>query len=222
MSRRPGQRQHRCRALLFDMDGTLVQSGGNVEDIWRAWCERVGVSAQAVLSICHGMRSHEVLQRVAPQLDPEPELLWLETMELRHMEGVAEVAGAGALLHGLAGLPWALVTSASTAVARRRMALCGLPMPEVLVSSDHVRHGKPDPEPYLRAAQLLGVPAADCLAFEDAEAGIASALVAGCAVIRLGAADPAPDARLLAQLPDWRHTGAARAEGGAAPLLFRY
>lgn len=178
----------KAAALLFDMDGTLVESTTEVEQIWGRWCRLRGVPLEQVLAICHGLRSQEVLARVAPHLDVQAECRVLEDMELASTAAVRSLPGAREFVQALGGLPWAVVTSASRRVALQRLRLCGFPDLPLLIGSDDVRQGKPDPEPYRSAARCLGVSPADCLVFEDAPAGIQSALEAGCRVLQVGGA----------------------------------
>ncbi|MGL5815843.1 MAG: HAD-IA family hydrolase [Aeromonas sp.] len=193
----------RARALLLDMDGTLVKSTAGVETVWRLWCQHHGLAPEPVLAMCHGVRAKEVIEALAPQLDMVQEMARLDELELAH-SGVAEpIEGASALLHGLSAERWALVTSASKRVARGRLADAGLPLPRLMVGGDDVVRGKPDPEPYLLAAARLGLDPADCLVFEDAHAGIASALHAGCRVVQIGG-DSLLNARVSGWVDDWR------------------
>ncbi|MFR0692277.1 HAD-IA family hydrolase [Enterobacterales bacterium AE_CKDN230030158-1A_HGKHYDSX7] len=190
------------RAILLDMDGTLVQSTAAVEVIWSLWCQRHGLAPQTVLSICHGVRSQDVIGRVAPHLDLATELAALNEMEREHVAQPVIIDGADHFLGALSGQPWAVVTSASRAIALDRLERCGLPLPDVLVGSDDVAAGKPDPEPYRLGAQRLGMAPQDCLAFEDAPAGVQSALAAGCQVIQIGSG-AAFDPRVRLVVPDW-------------------
>ena len=193
----------RARALLLDMDGTLVKSTEGVETVWRLWCQHHGLAPEPVLAMCHGVRAKEVIEALAPKLDMAQEMARLDELELAH-SGVAEpIEGASVLLHGLSAERWALVTSASRRVARGRLADAGLPQPGLMVGGDDVVRGKPDPEPYLLAAARLGLDPADCLVFEDAHAGIASALQAGCRVVQIGG-DRLLNARVSGWVDDWR------------------
>lgn len=181
-----GNASHRieCGALLFDMDGTLVDSGACVERVWRLWAERHGLDIDALLRISHGRQNAETMRLIAPHLDTPEEHAFLEEREEACEEGIKEVAGARALLASLPpGTPWALVTSAWRTLAEKRMGLAGLPMPDTLVPADAITHSKPHPEGYLRAAELLDVAPADCLVFEDAHAGVEAARAAGMRVI---------------------------------------
>ncbi|WP_421330789.1 HAD-IA family hydrolase [Aeromonas veronii] len=176
-------------ALLLDMDGTLVCSTGDVETVWRLWCQHHQLAPEPVLAMCHGMRSREVIRALAPQLDVEREAARLDELEMLHTGGDA-IAGAGELLLHLPPQRWAIVTSASEQVARHRLSCAGLPLPAVLVGAEAVINGKPDPEPYLLGAERLGVSPDRCLVFEDASAGIESALCAGCTVVQVGGDAP--------------------------------
>lgn len=193
----------RTRALLLDMDGTLVKSTAGVETVWRLWCHHHGLAPDPVLAMCHGVRAKEVIEALAPQLDIAQEMARLDELELAHA-GVAEpIEGARTLLYGLPTDRWALVTSASKRVAQGRLADAGLPLPKLMIGGDDVVRGKPDPEPYLLAATRLGLEPTDCLVFEDAPAGIASALQAGCRVVQIGG-DRLLNARVSGWINDWR------------------
>ena len=203
----------RARTLLLDMDGTLVKSTAGVETVWRLWCRHHGLAPEPVLAMCHGVRAKEVIEALAPQLDIEKEMALLDELELEHA-GVAEpIEGAQALLHDLPADRWALVTSASKRVARGRLADAGLPQPGLMIGGDDVVRGKPDPEPYLLAASRLGLDPADCLVFEDAQAGIASALLAGCQVVQVGG-DRLLDPGAVARVRDWREIRVTEEEVG--------
>jgi sugar-phosphatase len=175
----------RCRALLFDLDGVLVDSRAVVERTWRRWAARHGLDAGPLLEVAHGRRTRDTLQAVVPQLDPAREVAWLDAAELGDLEGVVAVPGAAALLRALAAGGWAIVTSCGRELARRRLERAGLPLPEVLVTSGEVTRGKPAPDGYLLAAGRLGAEAPSCLVFEDAPPGIAAAREAGCRVVAL-------------------------------------
>ena len=204
----------RAEALLLDMDGTLVHSTGEVECVWRLWCRRHRLDPEPVLAMCHGVRSREVIRALAPQLDLAREGALLDELEINHTGAAEPIAGARALLATLPAECWALVTSASQRVARHRLASAGLPLPKQLIGAEDVVRGKPDPEPYLLGASRLGMAPADCLVFEDAPAGIASALQAGCQVVQVGGSkrfDPA----VAAVIQHWRQVTVVTAAAGS-------
>lgn len=209
----------RARALLLDMDGTLVHSTGEVETVWRLWCRRHRLDPEPVLAMCHGVRSREVIRTLAPQLDLAQEVALLDDLEIHHTGQAEALAGARTLLASLPVERWALVTSASQRVARHRLRSAGLPLPSLLVGAEDVEHGKPDPEPYLLAAERLGLAAADCLVFEDAPAGISSALRAGCRVVQVGGRQRLSPG-ISALIQDWRQVSmVVEAEGLQLTLL---
>jgi mannitol-1-/sugar-/sorbitol-6-phosphatase len=172
-----------CKALLFDMDGVLVDSRAIVERTWRRWAARHGIDADPLLHVAHGRRTNETLQAVVPHLAVPEELAWLEAAELADDDGLVAVPGAARLLTALLGVPWAVVTSAGPELARRRLAAAGLPASPVLVSSNDVSRGKPAPDGYVLAANRLMVAPAEAVVFEDAPAGIAAARAAGSRVV---------------------------------------
>ena len=180
-----------CSAILFDLDGVLVDSTRAVDREWREWARRKGVDGDAVMAIAHGVRTIEVIQRVAPHLQADAEVLELESREADHQEGVRVMPGAVALVHSIPEGRWGVVTSGTRLLASARLRFCGLPVPKVLVTADDVEHGKPHPEPYLKGAQRLGVEPADCLVIEDAPAGIRSARVGGFKVAGITSTYPA-------------------------------
>lgn len=172
-----------CAAILFDLDGVLVDSTRAVDREWREWAERKGVDGDAIMAIAHGVRTVEVIRRVAPHLDAEAEASAIENHEAGDQRGVTVMPGAADLLRTIPEGRWGVVTSGSRLLATNRLRYCGLPVPKVLVTSDDVTHGKPHPEPYLKGAAQLGFNPADCLVIEDAPAGIESARAAGMKVI---------------------------------------
>ncbi len=172
-----------CSAILFDLDGVLVDSTRAVDREWRLWARRKGVDGDAVMAIAHGVRTLEVIQRVAPHLNAEQEALEIENEEASDQEGVAVMPGAADLLLSIPEGRWGVVTSGSRLLASARLPFCGLPVPKILVTADDVTHGKPHPEPYLKGAQWLGLSPEECLVIEDAPAGIQSARAGGMKVV---------------------------------------
>jgi sugar-phosphatase len=170
-------------AFLFDMDGTLLTSLAAAERVWSRWAKRHGLDVGSFLPTIHGMRAVDTIRRQnLPGVDPVAEADWITLAEIDDVEGVQAIEGAAAFLQALPPDRWAVVTSAPRALALRRMEAAGLSLPPLLVSAEDVSQGKPAPDPYLLAAQLLGVPIAACMVFEDAAAGIRSAEAAGARV----------------------------------------
>ncbi|MGE5324571.1 MAG: HAD family hydrolase [Actinomycetota bacterium] len=174
-----------CQAVLFDLDGVLVDSTPAVARVWAKWALAHGLSPETAIAHAHGRRSIETIRALAPEMNAEEENLRVEQMEIVDREGVIALPGAARLLNSLPPDRFAIVTSATTALARARISYAGLPLPRNLISANDVDQGKPSPEPYLKGAELLGCRAQDCLVFEDAPAGISSARAAGMEVIAL-------------------------------------
>ena len=173
-----------CAAVLFDLDGVLVNSTGSVDREWRVWAREKGINEEAVIAVAHGVRSVEVIRAVAPYLDAEAEALKLENREASDHD-ISVMPGAIKLVRSIPENQWGVVTSGTRLLASARLTFVGVPLPRVMVAADDVKHGKPHPEPYLKGAHLLGVNPADCLVIEDAPAGIRSAHAAGMKVIAL-------------------------------------
>lgn len=186
-----------ARALLLDMDGTLVDSEAVVERCWRRWAAAHSLDADHVLPVVHGRQAHATMALLLPErpmADNHADNARLLAEEIADTEGIVPVPGAPAFLASLAGRPHALVTSANLPLARVRMAAAGLPMPAVRITAESVSASKPDPEGFLKAAAELGFAARDCVVFEDSAAGIAAGLAAGMRVVGVGAraaAEPA-------------------------------
>lgn len=173
------------RAILFDLDGVLVDSTIPVERSWRAWAKRNHLDPELVVRESHGRTTLETVRMFTPHLNAEKESAELDSHEAGDMSGVRAVLGAKELLAKIPAVRWAIATSGTEEVAKARLRHLGLPCPTVLISADKVRRGKPDPEPYLRAAAGIGFEPRDCLVIEDAPAGITSARNAGAQVIAL-------------------------------------
>ncbi|KJK50891.1 HAD-IA family hydrolase [Streptomyces sp. NRRL F-4428] len=178
-----------AKALLLDMDGTIVNSDAVVERCWRDWAVSHGLDPQEALKVVHGRQGYATMAVLLPDrpmevnLAENAEMLARETADT---EGVVPVVGAPAFMAAVAGLPHALVTSADAALATARMAAAALPMPAVRVTAESVAASKPDPEGFLKGAAALGVDPADCIVFEDSAAGIAAGRAAGMRVIGVG------------------------------------
>jgi sugar-phosphatase len=181
----------RCTAILFDLDGVLIDSTRSVDRQWRVWAREQGIDEEKVIAIAHGVRAIEVIRAVAPHLDAEAEVRRLEAREANDKIDVAVMTGAAELVRAIPDGRWGVVTSGTRHLASARLRLGGLPVPKILVTAEDVANGKPHPEPYLRAAKLLGVKAEECLVIEDAPAGIRSARAGGMKVIALASTYPA-------------------------------
>lgn len=205
-----------ARALLLDMDGTLVNSDAVVERIWRRWAAAQGLDGDEVMSVVHGRQGHASMALLLPERPVEENLADNARMlaeETADMDGVIEVPGATAFLAALTGAPHALVTSADVALSTARMAAAGLPLPAIRVTAESVGASKPDPEGFLKGAAELGIDPADCVVFEDSGAGIAAGRAAGMRVVGVGprAGQHGPDVTVrdltevrVAVLPDGR------------------
>lgn len=170
----------RAQALLFDLDGVLVDSSASVERQWRRWAARHGLDGDALMRVVHGRRAADTIREVAPWLDAEREVREvLAPAEAADVDGNVAIPGAAALLAGLPADRWAVVTSCVPDVAAGRLRSVGLPLPRVLVTAADVARGKPDPEGYRLGAARLGAPPERCVVFEDAPAGLAAARAAG-------------------------------------------
>lgn len=179
-----------ARAILFDLDGVLVNSTPSVTRQWRIWAGEHGIGPDEVVEIAHGRRTVETVRLLAPHLDAEAEVRKLEAREAADTEGVTVMPGAAELVNALPGGCWAVVTSGTRRLALARLLLAQVPIPLVLVSADDVTQGKPNPAPYLQAAQKLGMDPGDCLVIEDAPAGIRAAHAGNMRVIALPSTYP--------------------------------
>ena len=175
-----------CSAVLFDLDGVLIDSTSCVERHWHAWAAKHGLDGDSILKIAHGVRNVETMRLVAPHLDVEQEAADFAVNEVADTRGVTAVEGARDLLAGLDGARWAVVTSCGAPLAKARIEAAQLPMPAAVITGSDVERGKPDPAPYLLAAEVLAVPPASCVVIEDAPAGIRSGRNASIRVIGIG------------------------------------
>lgn len=176
-------REFYCDAILFDLDGVLVDSTAVVERQWRQWAARNQINIADVMAISHGRRAIEIIQAVAPGLNSLAEAAYLAAAEAADTDGLSVYDGAYQLLTTLPSSHWAVATSGTRDVASARLTHAGLPFPGVFVTADDVPRGKPSPDPYLQAAAGLGIPAQRCIVIEDAPAGVTAGLAAGAQVI---------------------------------------
>jgi sugar-phosphatase len=180
-----------CRAVLFDMDGTLVDSTSIVERAWEWWAKRHGIPLDALLSFSHGRPTISTMDKFLPGRDHTEDLYEMARYEETQLEGILAVPGAIEVVRALHNHPWAIVTSAWRTLAEARVKAAGLPLPKVIVPVDEIQNGKPHPEGFLYAADQLGVPAQECLVFEDTRPGIDAGLSAGMHVVALSTTVPA-------------------------------
>lgn len=206
-----------CAAILFDLDGVLVDSTHSVTRQWRRWADENNIDPQRVVEIAHGVRTIEIVRQLTPHLDAAAEVIRIEKREADDQEGVVVMPGAADLLGAIPEARWCVVTSGTRYLATARLKLANLPAPRVLVSADDVSKGKPDPEPYLMAAKLLGMNPTECLVIEDAPAGIRAAHAGGMKAVGLTSTYPAPDlqeadavVQSLAQIKVRNNGGSAR------------
>jgi sugar-phosphatase len=189
-----GQLMAGADALLVDLDGTLVDSSAPVARVWNAFAERHGLDPEYVNHFAHGRPAPETVRLLAPDADLEAEAAEIERTEIHDTEGIRAFPGAAELL-AAPPRPLAIVTSCSTALAESRLRAAGLPIPPVLVSSDGLDRGKPDPECFLIAARRLDVEPQACVVLEDAPAGIEAGKAAGATVIAMRSTHPEAELR---------------------------
>jgi sugar-phosphatase len=173
----------RCSAILFDLDGVLVNSIESVERQWRKFAARHGLDPEYVIHTAHGHRSIETVRILVPHLNVEAESAIVEQNEINDTEGLVAIEGAAELLAVLPQDRWAVVTSGTRPLATKRLQATGLPVPAKFVTASEVQNGKPHPEPYLKGAAAVGFAPEQCLVLEDAKSGIRAAHAAGMKVI---------------------------------------
>ena len=181
------------QALLFDIDGTLVDSTPVVERTWRTWAAKRGMDAEAILRVCHGRRSEDTIADLLPEAERDEAVEELARMELGDLNDVTALPATKTLLPSLPKDRWAAVTSGSQELMRARLTAAGLPVPDVLIAADDVSAGKPDPEGYLKAAAALGYDIVDCLVIEDAPAGLAAGRAAGARTLAVATSHDAAE-----------------------------
>jgi sugar-phosphatase len=172
-----------CAALLFDLDGVLIDSTPAVTRVWRGWAIEHGFDPEEVVARAHGRPSISTVRDYLPGSDYQAENRKIESREISDLAGIVPLPGTLDLLASLPPDRWTIVTSCTRALAQVRIRAGGLPLPRALITCDEVTHGKPNPEPYLRGAELLGFPADQCLVFEDVPAGVRAGKAAGARVI---------------------------------------
>lgn len=186
-------------ALLFDLDETLISSIAATERVWGRWAAGHNLDVPVFLRTMHGRRAIELISALKlPGVDPRVDAAKIAAGELIDLDGIVQIAGARRFLQGLPSERWAIVTSAPRELAIARLAAADMPVPNILISAEDVRRGKPEPDGFLLAADRLGVPPKDCIVFEDAPAGIQAGEAAGATVVvvnALGSAHTRPAER---------------------------
>ena len=212
----------RCKAVLFDMDGTLVDSTRIVELAWGSWAARHSIPLKDVLDFSHGRPTIATLECFLPGRDHSEDLEELAQFEETETAGILAVPGAAEVLRALQTRkhPWAVVTSAWRKLAETRLGAAGLPLPKVIVPIDEIRNGKPDPEGFLRAAALLGMAPADCIVFEDTRPGIDAGMSAGMQVVGLRTTHSSEQLRHQPVIGDFRDVK-VRSEGDSLRIELR-
>ena len=183
----------RCRAVLFDLDGVLVDSTPAVARVWTTWAKKHGFVPEEVVRQAHGRPSIATIRELLPHADHAAENREVERGEIEDTEGVIPLPGALEILQALPQERWTIATSCTRRLAEVRIRAAGLPLPQKMITSNDVQRGKPDPEPYIKAAQLLGFFPADCIVVEDAPAGIRAGKASGARVLALRTTAPDPE-----------------------------
>ena len=173
----------RTRGLLFDMDGVLISSIASVERSWSEWARARNLDVSEVMARSHGQRALEIIQSLVPPEEVAAEFKRIEDIEIADIEGLEVLEGVKPILESIPQKFWTIVTSATEKLARVRLAAAGIPVPENFITSDRVTKGKPDPEPYRKGAELLGLDPLDCLVIEDSASGARAGKAAGCKVL---------------------------------------
>jgi sugar-phosphatase len=190
-----------CSAILFDMDGVLVDSTPAVARAWTGWALEHGLIPDEVVRRAHGRPSLATIQELLPHGDHAAENREVERREIEDIADVVALPGALEILQAIPESRWTVVTSATRALAEVRLRAAGLPVPKHLVTSNDVQRGKPFPDPYLKGAEILRIPPAECIVAEDAASGVRSGKSAGARVLALRTTST--DAELLAAGADW-------------------
>jgi len=172
-----------CAALLFDLDGVLINSTPAVARVWRQWAVEHGFNPEEVVARAHGRPSLTTIREYLPNADHRMENREVERREIGDLDGVVPLPGALDLLSSLPEDRWTIVTSCTRPLTKARIKAAALPLPRKMITSNDIQHGKPHPEPYLKGASVLGVPAEECVVLEDVPAGVRAGKSAGARVI---------------------------------------
>lgn len=186
MAERTDMTKVETKGLLFDMDGVLVSSIGSVNRCWLRWCREYAIPDAENFQVPHGTRARDIIRQLRPDLNEaevDAALVRIEDIEIEDVADLKVLPGAAELLAALPEERWAIVTSATRRLLFARLQVAGLPVPRRIISGEMVVHGKPDAEPYLRGAALLGFAPEECVVVEDAPSGVAAGVAAGCRVL---------------------------------------
>jgi sugar-phosphatase len=173
-------------AVIFDLDGTLVDSNAVVERHWAAWAREKSIDLRLAMEVAHGRPALQTMRMFIPDTTVE-ESRAFDASEAADLDGVKPVPGAREAIEQCErqSIPWAIVTSGTVPMATNRLNACGFPIPRVFVTVEQTERGKPAPDPFLRAATLLKIAPALCTVFEDSPPGIHAAKAANMRAIAL-------------------------------------
>lgn len=199
-----------CAAILFDLDGVLVESRPVVERQWAIWAREHHLDPARVIHFAHGRPTIETIAAFAPHLDAAAEASLMERREIADLDGLRAIPGAADLLGRIPPARWAVVTSGSRDLATTRLRAVALPLPRAMVAAGDIARGKPDPEPYLKGAAALRFQPRECLVIEDSPSGIHAGKAAGMRTIAVPTTFPIAELRhadlLIKRLSDLRLT----------------
>lgn len=190
-----------CAALLFDLDGVLIDSTPAVARVWRRWATEHGFDPEEVVARAHGRPSLTTVREYLPNSDPHVENKEVERREIADLEGVVPLPGVLDLLASLPTDRWTIVTSCTRPLAEVRIKAAGLPLPARMITSSDITQGKPHPEPYLKGAAILGCPASECIVLEDVPAGVRSGKASSARVVAF--TSTVPSSALVEAGADW-------------------
>lgn len=192
------------KGILFDLDGTLIDSWTCIEYAWKTWCEQNNLQYNDLVHKFNGSRAIDIISTLKPELNAEEERNKIDAFEIAHPEHLSLIPGAAAILKKIPKNKWGIVTSGSITIVRHKLKHTCIEAPDVLITSESINQGKPHPEGYLKGAYQLGIEPAECLVFEDSPQGIEAALQAGMQVIALKTTFPSEKlSRALASIDNY-------------------